>query len=324
MVASDPATVRSERPGCVGCRPFRLENCRGLDKDDVPGTANIPAVSAATVPCIEVSFGVRNPISHLMRILDEVTGGSPVRPVGWTAVVTAAGHATRFRPFSTVVPKEMLPVGHRPAVDHVVTEYVDAGATSVIVVIRPDDLIVPAYLNLLRDDGAPVEAVAEDLGHGYGNGTPVLTLRDRLSTHESFGVAFGDDVLLGGHDLAAMRTIAGQGADAVIAAQRVDRADIASFGVVDTHPEDPSRVIGIRQRPDPATVGEPLAVVSRLILRPSIFDLLVPTERARGEVDLGVAVGELARIAEVRVHRLSGRWVTVGDPHRYLDALRTY
>ncbi|MGH3495210.1 MAG: sugar phosphate nucleotidyltransferase, partial [Sciscionella sp.] len=201
---------------------------------------------------------------------------------------------------------------------------VGAGATTVIVATRPDDVVVPAYLDVLRHDGVPVEAVAEDLGHGYGNGTGLLTLRDRLASEESFGVAFGDDVLLGGHDLAAMRDMASNGADAVIAAQLVDRADIASFGVVDTHPDDLDRVIGIRQRPDPTTVAEPLAVVSRLILRPSIFDLLTPTEHARGEVDLGVAVGELARIADVRVHRIAGRWVTVGDPRRYLDALQTY
>jgi UTP--glucose-1-phosphate uridylyltransferase len=238
-------------------------------------------------------------------------------------VVTAAGHATRFRPFSTIVPKEMLPVGHRPALDHVIAEYVGAGATTVIVATRPDDVVVPAYLDVLRGDSVPVEAAAEDLGHGYGNGTPLLTLRDRLASEESFGVAFGEDVLLGGRDLAAMRELASDGADAVIAAQLVDHADIASFGVVDTHRGD-DRVIGIRQRPDPATVVEPLAVVSRLILRPSIFDLLVPTEHARGEVDLGVAVGEFARIADVRVHRITGRWVTVGEPRRYLDALQTY
>ncbi|MBB5921431.1 UTP-glucose-1-phosphate uridylyltransferase [Actinoalloteichus hoggarensis] len=169
-----------------------------------------------------------------------------------------------------------------------------------------------------------MEAVAEDLGHGYGNGTPLLTVRDRLAAEESFGVAFGDDVLLGGYDLAAMHNLAASGADAVIAAQLVTHADIASFGVVDIHPDDPDRVIGIRQRPDPATVAEPLAVVSRLVLRPSIFDLLVPAERARGELDLGVAVGELARTADVRVHRITGRWVTVGEPRRYLEALQTY
>jgi UTP--glucose-1-phosphate uridylyltransferase len=239
-------------------------------------------------------------------------------------VVTAAGDATRFRPFSTTVPKEMLPVGHRPAVEHVINECVGAGAANIIVATRPGDLVVPSYLDVLRRDGTPVEAVAEDLSHGYGNGTPLLTFRDRLAFQEWFGVAFGDDVLLGGRDLAGMRDIAATGADAVIAAQRVDHAEISSFGVVDTHADDPSRVAGIRQRPDPASVSEPLALVSRLILRPSIFDLLVPSERARGEIDLGIAVGELAQIADVRVHRITGRWVTVGEPRRYLEALRAY
>jgi UTP--glucose-1-phosphate uridylyltransferase len=239
-------------------------------------------------------------------------------------VVTAAGHATRFQPFSKVVPKEMLPIGDRPALDHVIAECRAAGAETVIVATRPEDTVVPAYLDVLRADGVAVEAVAEDLSHGYGNGTPLLTIRDRLATEESFGVAFGDDVILGGHDLTAMRELANSGADAVIAAQLVGQAEIASFGVVDTHPDNPQRVIGIRQRPDPATVVEPLAVVSRLILRPSIFELLVPTDRARGEVDLGIAVGDLARIADVRVHRITGRWVTVGEPRRYLDALHTY
>lgn len=105
-----------------------------------------------------------------------------MRPSGWAAVVTAAGDGTRFRPFSTVVPKEMLPVGHQPALGHVVTECVGAGAATVIVATRPGDLVVPSYLDMLRRDGVPVEAVAEDLDHGYGNGTPLLTLRDRLAS----------------------------------------------------------------------------------------------------------------------------------------------
>jgi UTP--glucose-1-phosphate uridylyltransferase len=238
--------------------------------------------------------------------------------------VTAAGNATRFRPFSTVVPKEMLPVGHEPAVGHVVRECARAGAATIIVVTRPGDLVVPGYLDLLRREGLPVEAADEDLSHGYGNAAPLLTLRARLESLESFGVAFGDDVLLGGRDLAAMRAISATGVDAVLAAQQVSHTDIASFGVVDTCPGDPCRVAGIRQRPDPASVIEPLALVSRLILRPSVLSLLAPAAQAGGETDLGTAVGLLARTADVRVHRITGTWVTVGDPRHYLDALCTY
>jgi UTP--glucose-1-phosphate uridylyltransferase len=155
-----------------------------------------------------------------------------------------------------------------------------------------------------------------------------LTLADELAACASFVVAFGDDVLLGGTpgtDLVAMGSLAADtSADAIIAAQAIDRADIGSFGVVDLTEASGNRVAAIRQRPDPATVAEPLAVVSRLILRPGILDRLVARPEASGEVDLGAAVGEQARAGDVRVQRLGAAWVTVGEPHRYADALARF
>lgn len=247
---------------------------------------------------------------------------------GCPAVVTAAGHGTRFRPFTAAVPKEMLPVGSIPAVGHVIAECASAGASHVYVVTRPGDLTVPAYVRSLHHDGCPVTCVTENLACGYGNAAPLLTLRPVLESCPVFMVAFGDDVLLGGPapgaDLAVMRHAAGAGADAVIAGQTVSPADAASFGIIDVAGPGGTRVRGIRQRPDPETVTEPLAVVSRLVLRPSILGLLVPRAGARGEVDLGIAVGELASQADVRAHRITADWVTVGDPRRYYDALTRY
>jgi len=70
--------------------------------------------------------------------------------------------------------------------------------------------------------------------------------------------------------------------------------------------------------------AEALAVVSRLILRPSILGLLIPRAEARGEVDLGITVGERACQADIQVHRVAAHWVTLGDPCRYYDALTRY
>ncbi|MEO3855780.1 sugar phosphate nucleotidyltransferase [Acrocarpospora sp. B8E8] len=250
----------------------------------------------------------------------------PHRPC--PAVVTAAGHGTRFYPFTRFVPKEMLPIGSKPALGHVIAECIAAGADHVYVVTRPDDQIVPGYTAWLHDQGLAIRAVPEDLSCGYGNAAPLLTLADELTACEEFLVAFGDDVLLGGTpgaDLAAMRALAeSASAEATIAAQRIDRTDIGSFGVVDLAEPGGNRVTGIRQRPDPASVAEPLAVVSRLVLRPAILDHLVTRPEAAGEVDLGVAVGEQARVGDVRVHRLDAVWVTVGEPHRYADALARF
>jgi UTP--glucose-1-phosphate uridylyltransferase len=246
---------------------------------------------------------------------------------GLLAVVTAAGHGTRFRPFTAHVPKEMLPIGGTPAVELVIDECLHAGATDVVVVTRPDDIVITAHLADLRDQGWPVRTVPENLDHGYGNAAPILTLRDELADHELFLVAFGDDVLLGeprpGANLIAMRRLARTSA-AALAVTPIPHDQTGSFGIVDVHPNNPGRMLRLRQRPDPATVADPLAVVSRLVLRPTILDTLTATPEACGEVDLGIAVGRLATTDPVAVHRVHGQWVTVGDPQRYFDALTAY
>ena len=42
-------------------------------------------------------------------------------------IILAAGYGTRFLPITKTIPKEMLPLGTRPAIDYVVEEYVRSG-----------------------------------------------------------------------------------------------------------------------------------------------------------------------------------------------------
>ena len=44
------------------------------------------------------------------------------------AIIPAAGHGTRFLPVTRVVPKEMLPIGAKPALELIVDEARSAGA----------------------------------------------------------------------------------------------------------------------------------------------------------------------------------------------------
>ena len=50
------------------------------------------------------------------------------------AVIPAAGLGTRFLPATKSVPKEMLPVIDRPAIQYVVEEAVRAGLTDILIV----------------------------------------------------------------------------------------------------------------------------------------------------------------------------------------------
>lgn len=50
------------------------------------------------------------------------------------AVIPAAGLGTRFLPATKAMPKEMLPVVDKPAIQYVVEEAVDAGLTDVLMI----------------------------------------------------------------------------------------------------------------------------------------------------------------------------------------------
>ena len=38
------------------------------------------------------------------------------------AIIPAAGYGTRLRPLTLAIPKEMLPLGRKPVLDHVIDE----------------------------------------------------------------------------------------------------------------------------------------------------------------------------------------------------------
>jgi UTP--glucose-1-phosphate uridylyltransferase len=51
------------------------------------------------------------------------------------ALIPAAGLGTRFLPVTSVIPKEMLPIGSRPALELIVDEARSAGATETVIII---------------------------------------------------------------------------------------------------------------------------------------------------------------------------------------------
>jgi NDP-sugar pyrophosphorylase family protein len=59
------------------------------------------------------------------------------------AVILAGGQGTRLRPYTTVLPKPLLPLGERPILDLVINQLIDAGFTKI-------DLCVGHLGNLIR------------------------------------------------------------------------------------------------------------------------------------------------------------------------------
>jgi CTP:phosphocholine cytidylyltransferase-like protein len=68
------------------------------------------------------------------------------------AIIPAAGHGTRFLPVTKVVPKEMLPIGSRPALELIVEEAKSAGAEEIVMVISEGKELMGALNRFLSTE----------------------------------------------------------------------------------------------------------------------------------------------------------------------------
>jgi UTP--glucose-1-phosphate uridylyltransferase len=77
------------------------------------------------------------------------------------AVIPAAGLGSRMLPITRSVPKEMLPLGRKPMVQHVVEEAAASGLKQICIVIREGKEVIREYFDLKTSNGQSDEAVAE-------------------------------------------------------------------------------------------------------------------------------------------------------------------
>jgi UTP--glucose-1-phosphate uridylyltransferase len=266
------------------------------------------------------------------------------------AVIPAAGLGTRFLPATKAMPKEMLPVVDKPAIQYVVEEAVRAELSDVLVITgrnkRPlEDHFdrVPNVEQILEQKGdfeklAAVQAASElaDIhylrqGDPLGLGHAVLRARQHVGD-EPFAVLLGDD-LIDEHDdlLTRMIEVQQQTGGSVVALMEVDPAQISAYGCADVTPAGDGGYVRINElveKPSPDEAPSNLAVIGRYVLHPAVFDVLEDTSPGRGgEIQLTDALEALAgREGEgggVYGVVFSGRRYDTGDKLSYLKAVVT-
>lgn len=231
-----------------------------------------------------------------------------------------AGLGTRLLPATKSQPKEMLPVGGKPVVQHVVEELARAGIERVVFVTGRGkgaiedhfdaDPVLTRALQQRGDDELLARLRFEHMGVSFAytrqpspRGLGDAVLRAEGFTGEApFVVALGD-AIFGTREppdvVARLATALEQhGAACAIAVREVPRAQTGRYGIVSvqqTPAEDGvARVTAIVEKPDRAHAPSTLAVSARYVLTPAIFDALRRTEPgATGEVELTDAIARL-------------------------------
>ena len=257
-------------------------------------------------------------------------------PLVTTAVVPVAGLGTRLLPATKSQPKEMLPVGGKPVVQHVVEELAAAGIQRVVFVTGRGkgaiedhfdrDPVLRAALERRGDEELLTRLAFEELGvsFSYTRQPEPLGLGDAVLRAEGFGgdapfaVALGDAILRGPADsrpviqrLADARHE--HGAACAIAVREVPRDQTGRYGIVATEDMgDVVRVDALVEKPKPDDAPSTLAIAARYVMMPAIFAALRATPRAsNGELELTDAIARLVAQGETVVA------VRLGETKRY-------
>jgi UTP--glucose-1-phosphate uridylyltransferase len=260
-----------------------------------------------------------------------------------TAVIAVAGFGTRFLPATKALPKEMLPILDRPAVQYLVEEAAAAGIDEVILVTRPGADIfekhfspAPNLESHLREQGkqeflrrvqaaaalAKVTVIGQPAELPYGNGSPLLAAADHLRAGEPFVFMFGDDLVLSKTPCVQqlVDTFSKHQPAGIVAVQEVPRVETKNYGIVALEPgSDPPRMQSIVEKPKVEDAPSNLAQFGRFVFTPRIIELLQARLRDKrlgkdGELYLADAIADLCREDRVLVQRIEGTWHTTGDP----------
>lgn len=233
------------------------------------------------------------------------------------AVIPAAGLGTRFLPATKAMPKEMLPVVDKPAIQYVVEEAVAAGLTDVLMVTGRNKNALENHFDRVDE----LEAVLERKGdidrlrkvkasttlaemHYTRQGDPLglghAVLRAKMHVgREPFAVLLGDDIIDERDELLSrMLAVQAERDASVIALLEVEPTQAHLYGIAtveatDTH--DVVRVTGLVEKPAPGEQPSNLAVIGRYVLRPEVFEVLEETPPGKGgEIQLTDALQTLA------------------------------
>lgn len=263
-------------------------------------------------------------------------------------IITDAGFASRFLPWTKTNPKAMAPIGNKPIMQYVVEECDQAGIRDIIIVTtaegRPiynDYFSNPVthirkqlcaqgklerYAEIDKIENLPkIRVIVQDPALPYGNGSPIVSAKDYIADDEAFIVCYSDDMVFDSSDVATLLDSFDRhpDADAIIMAQDVDRSEVDKYGIVSL--KDGDLLDNIVEKPKVSEAPSTLASYGRYLLTPQIFNYLKPNATGKdGELWTVDGITKIAESGKVYVERTKGQWLTTGDPQNYFMAQLEY
>ncbi len=264
------------------------------------------------------------------------------------AVILAAGKGTRFMPYTKAMPKEMLAVADKPALQIIVEEVMDAGIKDIAVIISPEKQLVEKYFN--RD--AELENYMDSLGRrDYLASLITINERARITffiqerptgtaravalarewaNNEPFVVCNGDDVILNENGSVTKQLVEAyeKTESSIIGVQPVARQDIVKYASTKIiRSEGRLHLLeDIIEKPQKESdIHSLLAPLGRYVVTSDMFGYMDKTqENGKGELVLTDVLRNLMHEKSVYAYDFVGRRHDFGDKLGYIKGFTDY
>jgi UTP--glucose-1-phosphate uridylyltransferase len=260
-------------------------------------------------------------------------------------IIPAAGLGKRFLPFTKGVPKVLLPILNKPALQYIVEEALASNIDQILLILGKQKQAIQSHLEvdielemLLKERGCTellnsvkqlthqahftYVAQPEPLGLGHA-----IWMARHLVGKEHFAIQLPDDLIFSKTPaLAQLIKIARQEKASVIAVQEVPSELIQNYGIIGIKRQiTPNlyQVSHLVEKPDPKDAPSQLAVVGRYVLSHKIFAALESIEADKnGELQLTDAIAQMMFNNEkVFAYKVQGIRHDIGTPLGWIKAI---
>ena len=251
------------------------------------------------------------------------------------AVIPAAGLGTRVLPATKALPKEMLPIVDKPAIQYIVEEAAASGITDILIITNRGKELIENHFDrcpeleqrLLHnnkidafDEVVNISKLAniyflrqkETLGLGHA-----VSCARSFVGNEPFAVLYGDDVIIG-EDPACAQLIRAYNefGRAVLGINKVSREDISKYSSlkVENIRDNIFSCTDMVEKPSENEILSLYSVLGRCILTPDIFDILDKIKPGvGGEIQLTDAMKILANTVGMTAVEFTGTRYDMGN-----------
>ena len=261
------------------------------------------------------------------------------------AIIPAAGLGTRVLPASKAVPKEMLNIVDKPAIQYLVEEAAASGITDILIITNRGKNVIEDHfdyafeleMNLRGKKGKEslYESVRKpaELANVYflrqketrGLGHAILTAKTFIG-NDPFAILYGDDIIINNEYPVTKQLIDtfNTYGKCVTGVQECTKEQVMKYCSLDVTPLE-NNVMNCRriiEKPTEDKIMSLYATLGRNVVTPDIFDLIEKTEPSpvTGEIYLTDALNMLAEDGRLCAVDFVGRRYDMGDKLGILQA----